>query len=111
MKFRCDFVTNSSSSSFIINKKCLTQNQIKAIENHETLGEKMGMYNFDEPWDIYQNEKYIKGSTFMDNFDMDSFLQKIDINSDRVHWGDFEFDFEDEECIDNKNWEDLLNEI
>lgn len=34
MKSRNRFVTNSSSSSFIVNKKHLTKLQIKSIKNH-----------------------------------------------------------------------------
>lgn len=43
MKVRRGFVTNSSSSSFIIAKKYLTKNQILAIRNHKLLGEKLGI--------------------------------------------------------------------
>jgi hypothetical protein len=34
MKIRLSFVSNSSSSSFIIDKKNIDDNQIKAIKNH-----------------------------------------------------------------------------
>lgn len=43
MKIRKDFVTNSSSSSFIISKKYLTEEQLEAIRNHSKIGERLGL--------------------------------------------------------------------
>lgn len=52
MKTRSDYVTNSSSSSFIISKKYLDEEQVEAIKNHRVLAERLGLDNFDDPWDI-----------------------------------------------------------
>lgn len=41
MKVRVDFVTNSSSSSFVISKKHLDEEQILAIKQHISLGKKI----------------------------------------------------------------------
>ena len=91
MKVRRDFVTNSSSSSFIISKRCLNEDQIEAIREHSFLGEKLGLECFDEPWYISENNNYITGDTCMDNFDMQEFLEKIGVKSRNVTWSEYPF--------------------
>lgn len=117
MKIRTDFVTNSSSSSFIIAKKDLDEDQIRAIREHASLGEKLGInYASSDSWDIEENEEYICGSTYIDNFDMDEFLNKIDVNADVIQWEDFDADLDwfmkrfKTEYYDvcNENWRDFL---
>ena len=122
MKTRSDYVTNSSSSSFIISKKDLDEEQVEAIKNHRVLAERLGLDNFDDPWDIEENDDYITGYTCMDNFDMDEFLEKIEVPSEKVHWDEFEFDLSDkiefsDEDVDadvnidyDSNWQNLLHE-
>lgn len=122
MKTRSDYVTNSSSSSFIISKKYLDEEQVEAIKNHRVLAERLGLDNFDDPWDIEENDDYITGYTCMDNFDMDEFLEKIEVPSEKVHWDEFEFDLSDkiefsDEDVDadvnidyDSNWRNLLHE-
>ena len=122
MKTRSDYVTNSSSSSFIISKKYLDEEQVEAIKNHRVLAERLGLDNFDDPWDIEENDDYITGYTCMDNFDMDEFLEKIEVPSEKVHWDEFEFDLSDkiefsDEDVDadvnidyDSNWQNLLHE-
>ena len=112
MKVRRDFVTNSSSSSFLISKRHLDNDQIKAIRNHSALGEKLGIDYAEESWYIRESNGYITGSTDMDNFDMGEFLEKIDVNMNKVDWSDWSFDLPDEdedEDIDDKiDWRSLL---
>lgn len=114
MKIRYDFVTNSSSSSFLIAKKYLDHDQIKAIRNHSELGEKLGINYSEESWGIEENNSYITGSTWMDNFDMEEFLEKIDVDMDKVEWSEWSLDLPDEdeyEHINNKiDWRNLLYE-
>lgn len=117
MKVRRDFVTNSSSSSFIISKRCLDNDQIEAIREHWELGKKIGMVDlkWDSPWDIEENDEFITGYTFMDNFNMYDFFNKIDVKEGNITWSERPFDLffykdnkDDEE--NNKDWRDLLHE-
>lgn len=88
MKFREDFVTNSSSSSFIINKRHLDSDQLEAIRRHDEIGDALGLECANERWHIEENNRYIGGCTSMDNFDMEEFLEQIDVNMRYVDWSD-----------------------
>lgn len=104
MKVREDFVTNSSSSSFIINKRHLDADQLEAIRRHDEIGEALGLEYATERWCIEENNKYIGGHTSMDNFDMYEFLEQIDVNMRYV-------DFSDPVIFklpNDSNWRDLL---
>ena len=116
MKVRRGFVTNSSSSSFIIAKKYLTKNQILAIRNHKLLGEKLGIdYSTTDYWNIEENDDFITGDTYMDNFSMKDFLEKIGVDSSKINWGCSSFDLKDENDITfeekSNNWEQELFKI
>lgn len=117
MKIRQGFVSNSSSSSFVIDLKDLTDTQIKQIQAHIFVGLDLGMFEYQEQ---HYNQKHIKmlypgerskreaslksyfrdewsitikndnlyGSTHLDNFDMDSFLTKIGVDLKKVKWNE-----------------------
>ena len=119
MKLRFGHVTNSSSSSFIISKKRLDEDQIKAINNHYELAKKLGLdidyYNY---WCIEENDDFITGYTDLDNFSMHDFLNKIDVKDKYISWSEYPFyidfyDDEDDDLIENedKDWRDIIHEM
>lgn len=91
MKTRIGFVSNSSSSSFIIEKKYLSRRQIELLCDHFEVAKQLNLdcasgTGIEDEWKIETTEREIKGFTYMDNFDMYDFMFKIGINSDLVNW-------------------------
>lgn len=87
MKIRNGFVSNSSSSSFVILKNKLTETQIYQISNHIELAKQFFMDGCDEDaWDIEESDYAIKGYTNMNNFDMEEFLNKIGVHEKDIEW-------------------------
>jgi len=94
MKIRTNFVSNSSSSSFIINKDNLAEKQIKEIKRHLDIAYKylpkdrqylhnLELYN---AWIITEDEEHIYGKTDIDNFDMAKFLKALKVKDENIIW-------------------------
>jgi len=86
MKIRNGFVSNSSSSSFLILKSGLTSKQLYCIYNHIEIAGYLGMETWDSPWDIIEHEDSIECYTHLDNFDMHEFLEKIGVDKSKIDW-------------------------
>ena len=86
MKQRNGFVSNSSSSSFIIKPDGLSKLQIYAIKNHIEIANKALEWDVHEgeAWKISERNGDILLLTNMDNFDMRYFLQEIEIPAENI---------------------------
>lgn len=110
MKIRNGFVSNSSSSSFVVKKASLTAMQIEAIHNHIEVASWLyeaglrshaqvhldneipivNLYERDndnsdyDGWGIEETNDEIKLSTTMDNFDMRWFLGIIGVDDSDI---------------------------
>ena len=96
MKIRTGFVSNSSSSSFVIPRSNLTKVQIDLITNHIQAANVIPYLrkcacpiedlNFE--WSIVVNDNEVRGVADMDNFDMGNFLELIGVPDEHINWGD-----------------------
>ena len=89
MKIRNGFVSNSSSSSFVISKYYLSEFQIRKIKNHISYLVNDGPFSpsKEDEWGIEETEAEIKGFTTMDNFDMYAFLiEEAKVDKGFINW-------------------------
>ena len=97
MKIRNGFVSNSSSSSFVVSKNDITAMQLTLIKNHSKEGAKYGIQYPEDEWSIYETDESLEGYTSMDNFDMESFMRRIGVDMSKVNFGGNLADWDDEE--------------
>ena len=93
MKIRTDFVTNSSSSSFVISRKDITDEQIELLKNHADIIKHFGYeipgleYSLsDDYWDISIDDDSVSGYTSMDNWNFYKFLEYIGLDMTKVQY-------------------------
>ena len=84
MKVREGFVSNSSSSSFIIPIEKLTEEQLTAIITNDQTDQ--GELSDWDMWKIELKKDEIEGSSGMDNYDYEKFLSKIGIDKSIIKW-------------------------
>jgi hypothetical protein len=86
MKIRYGFVSNSSSSSFVIKTKTLSAVQIEEILGKPSSDE--DPYDCWSEWQLRQDEHEIYGYTYMDNFSFNEKFKKMGIDH-LVKWEDY----------------------
>jgi hypothetical protein len=81
MKIRFDFVTNSSSSSFIVSKKYLTRDQINQIKHLAIMSS-----GYDN-WCIEETYNALSGFSSTDNIRLIESMEEMGIDMSKVHFG------------------------
>jgi hypothetical protein len=86
VKIKASFVTNSSSASMIIEKSVLNDFKIICLKHHIEAANLISKdplccpHSMHDRWTIEEDRKYIYGFTSMDNFDMQWFLDALNIS-------------------------------
>jgi hypothetical protein len=93
MKIRKGFVSHSSSTSVIVSKRVLSEEQIVAIRDHIKYSSKnfpqIGWADADQYWNIDETDEQMRLYTCMDNFDMHEFLLALGIKDDNLNQEDY----------------------
>jgi hypothetical protein len=95
MRVRQSFVSNSSSSSFILDAKKITAFQLFQLENYKEIS-KIYQSDYEEDegdadycydtnaWYVNNRGNTIELSTSQDTFDMEKYMESIDIPDDAI---------------------------
>jgi len=88
MKIKMGFVSNSSSASYVIPKKILSEEQISQIKNHIEYAQEhfpqIAWAEKGQEWDIVEIDDNITACTGMNNFDIYDFFIAIGIKEDDI---------------------------
>ena len=76
MKYRNGYVSNSSSASFILLNKYITEEQ---YEQFKEKAEEVG-------WNISQDEDVVKGWTVMDNGEFSDIIESLGLDYEKFYW-------------------------
>ncbi len=90
MKIRIGFVSNSSASSFTLDKSLLTAIQADQIKDHINVARANKWYDLDymeedDAWSIRDAGTLLHLSTSMTNFNMTGFVHKIGVPKEAIH--------------------------
>lgn len=114
-KIRTGFVSNSSSSSFILSKNLLEDEQIDLIINHKEYSKEIlerlnndkifkivsGVYHFSDyefdatgwnEWNVKQSDNFILLETNLDNFNMEQYLEIIRATNSIINYRNLDED-------------------
>jgi len=81
MKIRNGFISNSSSTSFTIDKNNLTKEQIILIQDHY-----LDCDDTDDEWFIYDENNEISGHTSSHRFNMKKYLKDVGVPDEYITW-------------------------
>jgi hypothetical protein len=107
MKKRDGFVSNSSSSSFILKKADFTDKQLTLIRDHaqEVQRKRFNVhkkedeygtcFNKDWKWEIEENDEWMTGYTSLTNFDMETYMEIEGLNISNVAFYEYEWKLKD----------------
>ena len=79
MKVRSGFVSNSSSSSFVIKISSITKDQLELLNLHNVLAG-------DNAWDIQTYYGFIMGSSSSMIYDIKEYMKTIKISDECIMW-------------------------
>jgi hypothetical protein len=85
MKIRSGFVSNSSSSSFIVSLKDISASDLKKIFDYSD-NKSTELPICRDGWSFSVEGDVLHGFTIMDNDDLDKYLKEQNISTEKFQW-------------------------